>query len=134
MLFTSTIGSGASYPRYISGASLARFVRHMTPAQRAVLAAEIIEGRVILQALTAKAVVALTGANQPYVNIALRLTPEERVAVAAGDSPMTRSRPRPRAAAAADDWWTFNDDAFVAAMRRIEALSTATEVEYTTNN
>jgi hypothetical protein len=106
----------------------------MTPAQRAVLAAEIIEGRVILQALTAKAVVALTGANQPYVNIALRLTPEERVAVAAGDSPMTRSRPRPRAAAAADDWWTFNDDAFVAAMRRIEALSTATEVEYTTNN
>jgi hypothetical protein len=128
MLFTSTIGSGASYPRYISGASFARFVRHMTPAQRAVLAAEIIEGRVILQALTAKAVVALTGANQ------LRLTPEERVAVAAGDSPMTRSRPRPRAAAAADDWWTFNDDAFVAAMRRIEVLSTATEVEYTTNN
>jgi hypothetical protein len=104
MLFTRTNGSGQSYSRCISGASLARFLRHMTPAQRAVLAAEIIEGRVILQGLTAKAVAALTGASQPYVNIALRLTPEERVAVAAGNRPMVRSRPRPRAAAAADDW------------------------------
>jgi hypothetical protein len=99
----------------------------MTPAQRAVLAAEIIEGRVILQGLTAKAVAALTGASQPYVNIALRLTPEERVAVATGHRPMVRSRPRPQASTV--DWWRLNEDALLAAIDALEH-PTAVEVEH----
>jgi hypothetical protein len=107
-----------------------RALRHMTPAQRAVLAAEIIEGRVILQGLTAKAVVALTGANQPYVSIALRLNHEERVAVASGNRPMVRSRPRPQASTV--DWWRLNEDALLAAINELEH-PTAVEVEHANN-
>jgi hypothetical protein len=135
MFIYQTIGNGQSYFRCISGASLARCLRHMTPAQRAVLAAEIIEGKVVLQGLTAKAVAALTGSSQPYVNIALRLTPEERVEVAAGNRPMVRSRPRPQASTV--DWWRqlndewrqLNDDALLAAINELE-LSTTVEVEH----
>jgi hypothetical protein len=125
-------GSGASYSRCISGAFLARCLRHMTPAQRAVLAAEIIEGRAILQGLTVKTVTALTGVSQPYVNIALRLTSEERVAVASGKRPMVLPRARPVSPVVDDCWWLIDDDVLAEAIQRSEVLdtfSTAVEVE-----
>jgi hypothetical protein len=90
MLYYKPNGSNASGARTISGASLARFLRHMSAPQRAVLAAEILNGRIILTDLTAKAVAALVDVNQSYVNAALRCTPEQRLAVASGKRPLVR--------------------------------------------
>jgi len=79
--------------RAITGAGLAQLRRRMSAAERACLAADIIDGRVILQGLTAKAVAALVGVNLGYVDHALRLTPEQREQVRRGDRPLVSPRP-----------------------------------------
>jgi hypothetical protein len=80
----------------------------MTPPQRAILAAEIIDGRIVLVGLTTKSIAAIAGVSQPYVNAALRTTPEQRAAIARGDRPLvTQSRTHK---AAAIDWSTIDDD------------------------
>jgi hypothetical protein len=130
MLYYKPNGSNASGARTISGASLARFLRHMSAPQRAVLAAEILNGRIILTDLTAKAVAALVDVNQSYVNAALRCTPEQRLAVASGKRPLVR--PRARAPAAAMDWRRIDDSVLAEAIRCRDldrALSVAVEVE-----
>ena len=60
--------------RAISGASLAQIRRRLSAAERAVLAADIVDGRIVLQGLTVKAIAALVGVNVGYVDCALRLT------------------------------------------------------------
>jgi len=79
--------------RAITGAGLAQLRRRMSAAERACLGADIIDGRVILQGLTAKAVAALVGVSVGYVDRALRLTPEQREQVRHGDRPLAAPRP-----------------------------------------
>jgi hypothetical protein len=79
--------------RAISGAGLAQLRRRMSAAERACLAADIVDGRVVLQGLTVKAIAALVGVNQGYVDRALRLTPEQREQVRHGDRPLVSPRP-----------------------------------------
>src|SRR5262249_14543651 len=88
--------------RAITGAGLAQLRRRMSAAERACLAADIIDGRVILQGLTAKAVAALAGVSVGSVDRALRLTPEHRAEVCRGDRPLVQ--PRARAPVSPIDW------------------------------
>jgi len=82
--------------RAITGASLAQRRRRMSAAERACLAADIVDGRIVLQGLTVKAIAALVGVSIGPVNHALRLTPEQREQVRRGDRPLVLPRP-PRA-------------------------------------
>jgi len=105
------------YRRAITGASLAQLRRRMSAAERACLAADIVDGRVVLQGLTVKAIAALVGVNVGYVDRALRLTPEQRAEVCRGDRPLVT--PRPPADAPAFDWNAVGDEMLVEAIRRI---------------
>src|SRR5262249_31522870 len=102
--------------RAISGAGLAQLRRRMSAAERACLAADIIDGRVILQGLTAKAIATLVGVNLGYVDRALRLTPEQRAEVCRGDRPLVLPQARTSAPV---DWAKIGDDMLVEAVRRI---------------
>src|SRR5262245_24269487 len=117
----------------ISGASLAQLRRNMSADERAILAADIIDGRVILQGLTAKSIGGLCGVNVGYVDQALRLTPEQREQVKRGDRPLLRPRPRPSKRAAPIDWEAIGDDMLVDAIRQIgidRALDAAIAAEH----
>ena len=103
-------GNGASHRRLcLSGASLAQLVRKMCPVERALLAANILDGDVVITALTRKTVTSLCGATPNYLDAALRCTPEQRAAVARGE----RSLFQPR---------TKIDDAKTESFRRICAV------------
>jgi|SRR5262245_10194735 len=107
--------------RAITGAGLAQLRRRMTAAERACLGADIVDGRIVLVALTTKAVAALVGVSVGYVDHALRLTPQQRAEVCDGDRPLVS--PRPPCA---------NFDTLCAAIRRAglnRTLEAAVEVE-----
>jgi hypothetical protein len=110
--------NGASHRRCISGASLAQLVRKMPPAARAILAADILDGRVVLVGLTRKTVTALCGADPGYVAAALRTTPEQRVAIVRGHRSLVQTRPR---AAAPAFWAGIDDGVLEEAVRRVAA-------------
>jgi hypothetical protein len=116
----------------ISGASLAQLRRRMSAAERAVLAAEIVDGRIVLQGLTVKAIAALVGACPAYVHRALNLTSAQRGAVLAGERPLVPQRTRKGAPTA--DWWeSIDDDALVDMIRGIgldRTLDAAVEAEH----
>jgi len=112
--------------RAISGASLAQLRRRMSAAERAVLAADIVNGRVVLQGLAVKAIAALVGVNVGYVDRALRLTPAQRQEVYNGDRPLVPPRaPAPARAGcwgragAPIDWEAIGDAELTEAIRRI---------------
>ena len=109
-------GNGTSGLRSISGASLSQRLRRMNASQRAVLAADIIDGRLVVMGLTRKAVTALCSASQAYVAAALRTTPEQRKAIVRGERSLIRARPR---APAPIDWAKIDDTTLVEAVRRI---------------
>jgi hypothetical protein len=116
--------------RSFNGASLAQRLRRMSPPQRAILAANIIDGRVIVQGLTAKAITAICGASGAYVSAALRLTPEQRAAVSNGTRPLVTAPPRP--AFVPTDWAKADTNKIVDVIREIgidRALNAAIEVE-----
>jgi hypothetical protein len=100
----------------------------MTPVQRAVFAAEIIDGKIVVQGLTTKAVASLCGASPAYVFAALKLTPEARSAVSTGMRPLIPTRPRP-----APSYWTDADtDDILEMVRAIgvdQTLNAAIKVE-----
>ena len=100
--------------RAISGASLAQLRRRMSAPERACLGADIIDGRVILQGLTAKAIAALVGVSVGSVDRALRLTPEQREQVKRGDRPLVLPR-----AYAPTDAGCMSDDMLVEVVRRV---------------
>ena len=104
--YRAPIGADASYPRRIRGVSLAHFVRRMTPVQRAILVAEIVEGRIVLQDLTAKSLAALVGVSPSSVHAALKCSPEERVDVLCGQRPLQPPARRPVVTVEEDGWWT----------------------------
>src|SRR5262249_8795795 len=118
----SSIGNGASHrrriPARITGASLAQLLRNMGPAQRAVMAANIIDGDVVIAALTRRMVAMLCGASASYVDAALHHSAEEREAIACGARPLV-PRARPRADARRINWANLDADVLVEAIRRI---------------
>jgi len=98
-------GNGASAkPRCISGASLSQLIRRMSPIERAILGAELVEGRVVLEPPTAKTVGGLVGVNQ---FAAFRLSPGQRSAVLSGERPFLQPR---RCAPAPMEWGTLVEE------------------------
>src|SRR6516164_6386704 len=110
MLKYQSAPNGASGPRRISGASLAQLVKGRSPSERAVLAADILDGRIVVVGLTRKAVTTLCRANTNYVAAALRTTPEQRTAIRRGARALIRTRARTRTRAPAFDWSAISDD------------------------
>jgi hypothetical protein len=109
-------GNGASRRRCLSGASLAQLVRNMSPSDRAILAADILDGNVVIMGLTRRTVTAMCGATSAYVDAALRCTPEQRAAIARGERRLILPRSR---APAPFDWAKIDDTTLVEAVRRI---------------
>jgi hypothetical protein len=105
MLYRQT--NGSANPRCLSGASISQLIRRMSPTERAILGAELVEGRVVLEPPTAKTVSALVGVNHGYVFAALRLSPQQRSEVLAGERPLLQPR---RCAAAPMDWGTLVEE------------------------
>jgi len=126
-------GNGASAkPRCVSGASIAQLVRHMTPVERAILAAELVEGRVALEPPTGKTAAALCQVNSTYVGVALRLSPQARAAVLNGERPLLQPR---RCTPAPIDWTNVDDKMLVEAVKLIgldRTLNAAAEAERAT--
>ena len=127
---TYIVNSSSTSARCFSGASLAQIARRMTPVERAVLAADIIDGKVVLQGLTAKSVAHLVGTNQSYMFAALRATPVQRAAILAGTRPLmpacARSMPT------VIDWAEVDTGKIVEAIKLIgidRALEAAIAVE-----
>jgi hypothetical protein len=79
--------------RAITGASLAQLVRRMPATARACLAANVIDGRIALVDLTAKAIITIVGANSSYVYQALRLSQEQREQVCRGERSLIAPAP-----------------------------------------
>jgi hypothetical protein len=126
-------GSSAS-ARCVTGASLAQIAWRMTPIERAVLAADIIDGKVVLQGLTAKSVAHLVGTNQSYMFAALRASPEQRAKILAGTRPLMPTRARPVPSPAAFAWANVEDEVLVEAVKMIgldRTLNAAAEAERT---
>jgi hypothetical protein len=109
-------GNGTSGLRSINGTSLSQKLRRMTASQKAVVAADIIDGRLMVMGLTRKAVTSLCGSSPNYVSAALRCTPEQRAAIVRGERPLIRPRPR---TSAPIDWAKIDDATLVEAVRRI---------------
>jgi hypothetical protein len=89
----------------------------------------LIEGRVVLEPPTAKTAAALCQVNMTYVGAALRLSPEQRSAVLAGERPLLQPR---RCAPAPIDWGCVDDETLVEAVRLIgvnRTLEAAVEAE-----
>jgi hypothetical protein len=86
----------------------------MSAAERACLAADIVDGRIVLQGLTVKAIAALVGVNVGYVDRALRLTPEQRAEVCDGDRPLVAPR-----AHAPTDAGCMSDETLLEVVRRV---------------
>jgi hypothetical protein len=107
----------------------------MSAAERAVLAADIIDGRIVLQGLTVKTIAALVGVNVGYVEHALRLTPAQRQEVCDGDRPLVL--PRPRKHRAPVDWGAVGDAELAEAIRKIgidRAINAAIVAEHSTSS
>jgi hypothetical protein len=85
-------------PRQVTGRNIAHGKR--SPVERAILAADVIAGRVVITDLTQQQVMSLLRASKPYVAAARRLSRTERQAVFAGWRPLVvkptkRSAPTP---------------------------------------
>jgi hypothetical protein len=119
--------------RCMSGASLAQRVRRMSASERACFAADVVDGKVVLTALTAKSVAAMTGTNASYLYAALRLSPEQRQEVRRGIRPLI---PLQRGAPArATDWNAIDDNVLVDVVRAVgidRTLNAAVAAEYAT--
>jgi hypothetical protein len=75
-------GNGTKAIRQVTGRNLAHAAR--SASQRAVLAAELVEGAAVLTKPTVRQAVRLCKVCQPYVNAALQATPAERELVVSG--------------------------------------------------
>ncbi len=135
MLYTAKLSS--TRPRALSGAALAQRLRRLSAAERAILAADIVDGRVILQNLTVKAIAAITGANLSYVHAALRCTPEQRERIRRGERPLILPKNAARPSSAPTfDWDSIDDDALAETVRRIgvdRMLDAAVAAEHAAN-
>jgi hypothetical protein len=95
MVYHITNGNANSVS--ITGRSLAGRIPHMKPVERAVLAADILEGKVVLVDVMAKTVATLCGVSTTYMAGAAKLSEAERAEVLAGQrSLLEPNQPRPR--------------------------------------
>ena len=118
-------GSSTAPPRVLNGRGISH--RHPDKRRRAVLAAELADGRAIVQ-LSIAQLVELLGVSRTYIEVARRLTPEKRWAILSGQDDTSfaaLSGPQaPRLASA-----PVNDDALVQLARSVgpERLFSAIE-------
>jgi hypothetical protein len=131
---TNGNGSAIAPRRVLSGRGLTH--RHLDKRQRAVLAADVIDGLVTVQ-LSAKQAAELLGVSVLYVTVAQRLTPEKRAAILKGWdstsfatllSPPAQqpALPGPRLAIT---WDGASDDALLANVRAAGVTRTWTAIE-----
>jgi hypothetical protein len=80
-IITNGNGGATAVPRVLNGRGFAR--RHANKRQRAVLAAELADGRVVVQ-LSVTQLVELLGVSRSYIDLARKLSPEKRRAILAG--------------------------------------------------
>jgi|SRR5215831_12300604 len=78
--------------RAISGASLAQLLKNMSAPERAIMAADILDGHVVIVGLTRRMVTAMCRADAGYVDRALRLTRAQRAEVCRGDRQLVSPR------------------------------------------
>jgi hypothetical protein len=78
---TNGNGSATAAPRVLDGRGIAN--RHPDKRRRAVLAAELADGRAIIQ-LSLVQLTELLGVSRDYIRAARRLTPEKRRAILSG--------------------------------------------------
>jgi hypothetical protein len=74
-------GSATTAPRVLNGRGIAH--RHPDKRRRAVLAAELADGRAIIQ-LSIGQLAELLGVSRTYIKVARKLTPEKRLAILSG--------------------------------------------------
>ena len=109
-------GNGAS--RVISGRGLAQVLRRLSPTERALLGADILDGRVIVSGLTAKSVAVLVGVSASYLSAAARATPGQRAEIRDG-RPLIL--PTARALPAPIDWSRVDNPTLIEGARTIGA-------------
>jgi hypothetical protein len=125
MHITNGNGSATAAPRVFSGRGIGH--RHPDKRRRAVLAAELADGRAIVQ-LSIAQLVGLLGVSRAYIEVARGLTPEKRRAILSGRDDTSfaalRGPMSPRLASA-----PVNDDALVQLARSVgpERLFSAIE-------
>ena len=125
-IITNGNGGATAVPRVLNGRGFAR--RHANKRQRAVLAAELADGRAVVQ-LSIAQLVELLGVSRTYIEIARRLTPERRRAILSGQDDTSFAAlfdpQTPRLASPAP----VNDDALVQLARSVgpERLFSAIE-------
>jgi hypothetical protein len=110
--------------------------RHLDKRQRAVLAADIVDGIVTVQ-LSAKQVAQLLGVSVPYITLAQQFAPEKRAAVLRGEDSTSFAAllnpPAPQPALPgprlAITWDGANDDALLANVRAVGIPRTWSAIE-----
>jgi hypothetical protein len=129
MPYTNGNGSTTAGPRVLNGRGLGN--RRLDKRQRAVLAADIIDGVVTLQ-LSAQQAAQVLDVSVSYVALAQRLSPEKRKAILAGGIPCRCSlHPARRLALPAPT--DIDDATLVEVIRTVgidRALAAAVEVEH----
>jgi hypothetical protein len=118
-------GSATAAPRVLNGRGVGH--RHPDKRRRAVLAAELADGRAVVQ-LSIAQLVRLLGVSRSYIEVARRLTPEKRRAILSGQdatSFATLSGSQAQRLTSAP----INDDALIALARSVgpERLFSAIE-------
>jgi hypothetical protein len=122
---TNGNGAATASPRVLNGRGIPH--RHPDKRRRAVLAAELADGRAIVQ-LSIAQLTELLGVSRTYIEAARKLTPLTRQAILSGRSSISfqpfLSSPAPRLVSA-----PVNDDALVALARSVgpERLFSAIE-------
>ena len=120
--------------RVLSGRGLAH--RHLNKRQRAVLAADVVDGIVTVQ-LSAKQVAQLLAVSVPYLALAQQFSPEKRAAILSGKDDTSfvalLNPPTPQLALPATRlaiaWDGASDDALLANVRAAGVARTWTAIE-----
>jgi hypothetical protein len=91
MDITNENGAATAVPRVINGRGIAR--RHADKRRRAVLAADLADGRAVIQ-LSTRQLARLLGVSETYIRLAQQLSPEKRRAILAGRNSIFNLPPR----------------------------------------
>jgi hypothetical protein len=131
---TNGNGSAIAPRRVLSGRGLSH--RHLNKRQRAVLAADVVDGIVTVQ-LSAKQVAQLLAVSVPYLALAQQFSPEKRAAIMSGKDDTSfvalLNPPAPQLALSAPrlaiTWDGASDDALLANVRAAGVSRTWTAIE-----
>jgi hypothetical protein len=93
--------------------------RRLNKARRALLAADVISGRVSLEKLTLRSAATAFGYSVAYVAAALKITPAERVAIERGQRPLIKPTAAEPPLLTVSDWSKLDDVELVSAVRSI---------------